>query len=371
MEKNTLRSRDFERYTVTAALALLVFGCYLVVRPFITAFLWGGIIVVSTWGIYSRLLNLLGRRKGLTATMMGLSLTALLLLPISTLGLNLVGQWPSLTERVSGLMSGGIGDPPAWLCGLPMAGDTGCDYWKSVVANPERLTQDLKPLIKPVKDFFLAFSAGLGGGLLEFALALLIASLLYMWGEEARRGITLIATHLGGNAGSRQVGVVASTVRGVFNGVIGTSAAQAVLALIGFIVASVPGAFLLAMATFFLSVVPGGPVLLWLPAAIWLKMSGEPGWAVFMLIWGLVVISGSDNILRPLLIGKGVAAPLALIFLGVIGGILAFGFLGLFIGPTLLAIAYNLLLDWLAGRVAARQEALGASGDQTTTRASP
>jgi predicted PurR-regulated permease PerM len=157
-----------------------------------------------------------------------------------------------------------------------------------------------------------------------------------------------VAARIGGETGRRQVAVVASTVRGVFNGILGTCAVQAILAMIGFWIAGVPGGFVLGMATFFLSVVPGGPVLLWLPAAIWLWVSGSPGWAIFMGIWGLVVISGSDNVVRPLLIGKGVEAPLGLVFLGVVGGILAFGFLGLFIGPTLLAIAYNLFEDWMA-----------------------
>jgi predicted PurR-regulated permease PerM len=153
---------------------------------------------------------------------------------------------------------------------------------------------------------------------------------------------------LGGQAGLRQVAVVRSTVRSVFNGLLGTCAVQAILAMIGFWVAGVPGAFLLGMGTFFLSVVPGGPALLWLPAALWLNATGSTGWAIFMAIWGLVVVGGSDNVVRPLLIGKGVEAPLSLVFLGVVGGILAFGFLGLFIGPTLLTVGYNLFQEWMA-----------------------
>ncbi len=344
------RTLDFERYAITAALVLLVFGCYLVVRPFITAFLWGGIIAVSTWGIYVRVLHMFGQRRGLAATFTGLTLTMVLLVPIATLGLFLVGKRTVLMERIGGLFTGGLGAPPAWLSNFPLVGESASRYWQLVSANPNLLAEDLRPLIKPVKEFLLAFTTGMGGGLLEFALALVLTTLLFFWGENAGRVITRVATHLGGDTGRRQVAVVASTVRGVFNGVIGTSAAQAVLALIGFWLANVPGAFLLGMATFFLSVVPGGPVVLWLPAAIWLNVSGETGWAIFMVIWGFIVISGADNILRPLLIGKGVQAPLPLIFLGVIGGILAFGFLGLFIGPTLLAIAYNLSLDWLASR---------------------
>lgn len=201
-----------------------------------------------------------------------------------------------------------------------------------------------------MKDFLVAFAAGLGSGILEYALALLIAGLLYVWGEPFGAAVNRIAQRLGGETGRRQVDLVASTVRGVFKGVIGTAAAQAILAMFGFWLAGVPGVFLLGMATFFLSVVPGGPALLWVPAAIWLNANVATGWAIFMAVWGLFVISGADNLIRPLLIGKGVEAPMALIFLGVIGGILAFGFLGLFIGPTLLAIAHNLFQDWMARR---------------------
>ena len=346
------RLRNFEGYAATAALVLLVVGCYLVIRPFLTAFLWGGIITVSTWGIYSRLLRRLGQRRGLAATLTVLGLAATLLVPIATLGLNLAGQWPTLTERVTGLLAGGLGRPPGWLAELPLVGKSASAYWQSVAAEPARLAQDLRPLVGPVKDFLVAFAAGLGAGILEFALALLIAGLLYVWGEDFGTALNHVALRLGGETGHRQVAVVVSTVRGVFKGVIGTAAAQAILAMIGFWLAGIPGVFLLGMATFFLSVVPGGPVLLWLPAAIWLKVNGATGWAIFMAVWGFFVVSGADNLIRPLLIGKGVQAPFALIFLGVVGGILAFGFLGLFIGPTLLAIAYNLLGDWMAGREA-------------------
>ena len=129
---------------------------------------------------------------------------------------------------------------------------------------------------------------------------------------------------------------------------LGTCAVQGVLAMIGFLIAGVPGVVLLGMATFFLSVVPLGPALLWLPAALWLGANGNRGMAIFIAVWGLVVVGGAENIVRPLLMGKGVQAPLAVVFLGVIGGIVAFGFLGLFIGPTILTVAYNLFQEWMA-----------------------
>lgn len=343
-------SRDFERYAATAALLLLVAGCYLVLRPFLTSFLWGGIIAVSTRGLYYRVLSVTGDRHGLAAAFLGIALAAVLLVPLVVLGLQLTNRVPDLSEQVLEYFAGGFPPPPAWTPDLPLVGSTLTEYWQSVAADPQRIARDLRPLFKPVREFVLDVSAGLGAGILEFALALLTASLLHAWGHEVGNVADRLMDRLGGESARRQGLVVVSTVRGVFNGVLGTAAVQSVLAIIGFWIAGVPGALLLGMATFLLSVVPGGPAILWIPAAVWLAIDVSTGWAVFMAIWGFVVISGSDNIVRPLLIGQGVSAPLGLIFLGVIGGILAFGFLGLFIGPTLLAVGFNLSRDWLATR---------------------
>lgn len=340
--------RDFERYAAAAALVLLVAGCYLVLRPFLTAFLWGGILAVSTRGIYTRLAGLLGGRSGIAAVILGIGLAAVLLVPMTILGLQLTNTAPELSEPVISYFAKGIPPPPVWVAELPLVGAQVTEYWQLVAADPQRIAQDLRPLFKPVREFVLDFSAGLGAGFLEFVLALLMASLLHVWGDDVLRILERLMLRLGGEAARRQGAVVATTVRGVFNGVIGTAAAQSLLAMLGFWIADIPGVVLLGMGTFLLSVVPGGPALLWLPAAVWLSMQGMNGWAIFMAVWGFVVISGSDNIIRPLLIGQGVSAPLGLIFLGVIGGILAFGFLGLFIGPTVLAVGFNLLQDWLA-----------------------
>jgi predicted PurR-regulated permease PerM len=342
-------AHDFERYAVTAALVLLVLGCYLVVRPFLTAFLWGAIISISTRGIYSRVVNMLGGRRRLAASLTVFGLAAVLLVPIAALGLNLAGRWPALDDQITIMMSHGLSGPPPWLAELPLVGSYASNYWHSAAAKPDQLRQELLPLIKPVKDFIFAFTAGIGRGVLDFALALLIAGLLYVRGEGLGAVLGRIADRLGGDGGRRLLHVIESTVRGVLKGVIGTAAVQGVLAIFGFWLAGVPNVLILGMATFFLSVIPGGPIFLWLPAALWLYANGHTGWAMFMGIWGAGPVGSSDNLIRPLLIGKEVEAPAAVIFLGVIGGILAFGFLGLFIGPTMLAVAYNLLQDWMGG----------------------
>jgi predicted PurR-regulated permease PerM len=341
------RTRDYERYAVFAAIVLLLIGCYLTVRPFLTAFLWGGILSLSTRGLYEKLRGLVGGRKRLAATLAGLAIFAVLFVPITAFAARLAGGTPNVVDRVKGMLDGGLREPPGWLASVPLVGKDANAKWLAWSADPEKLRQDLRPLIRPVKDFLVGAAAGLGSGILQFALAVFIAGLLYVFGESFGRVVDRIALRLGGNSGRRQVAVVRSTIKGVFRGIIGTCAVQAALAMIGFAIAGVPGVFVLGMATFFLSVIPLGPALLWLPAALWLGSNGSTGKAVFLGVWGLVVVGGSENIVRPILIGKGTDAPMALIFLGVIGGMLAFGFLGLFIGPTLLAVAYNLFQEWM------------------------
>jgi predicted PurR-regulated permease PerM len=341
------RSR-YERYAVGAALLLLLLGCYLVVRPFLTAFLWGGIIALSTRGLYERFLRIAGGRRKLAAFLAAFSLVAILLVPIAVFAIRLGSRMPSLNARVDQVLETGLPQPaPEWLTGLPLVGRSATSWWQSVGSDPERLRQELKPLIRPMQEFLLAAAGGVGAGILEFTLALVIAGLLYLRGEATARIVDRVAFRLGGESGRRQISVVRSTIRGVFRGMLGTCAIQAVLAAIGFWIAGVPHPVILGMGTFFLSVVPGGPALLWLPGAIWLNAQGSTGKAIFLAIWGIVIVGGSDNVVRPVLIGKGIDAPLALVFLGVIGGILAFGFLGLFIGPVLLVVAYNLFAEWM------------------------
>jgi len=142
----------------------------------------------------------------------------------------------------------------------------------------------------------------------------------------------------------------------VVNGVIGTAAAQALLALIGFLIAGVPGALVLGIVTFLLSLIPMGPPLVWIPATAWLAWKGDYTYAVFLGVWGTFIISGVDNVLKPYLISRGGNLPLVIVLLGVFGGLIAFGFIGLFIGPTLLAVAYSLLMDWSATQAQGRRE---------------
>ncbi|RYD26845.1 MAG: AI-2E family transporter, partial [Verrucomicrobiaceae bacterium] len=151
---------------------------------------------------------------------------------------------------------------------------------------------------------------------------------------------------LAGARGKHLLKVAGDTVRGVIYGFLGTALIQAIVAGTGFWIAGVPGAILLGVLTFFFAVVPFGPPIVWVPATLWLFAQGRPGWGIFMLVWGFFGISGVDNVVRPLIISQGSKMPFVLIFCGVIGGALAFGLVGLFLGPTLLAVAYRLIDEW-------------------------
>src|SRR5215471_20364490 len=347
------RLSTFERIAIGVISVALVVGCYLIVRPFLTAFLWGAIISVSTRGLFQKILGLVRGKRKLAAFLTGLFLVAVLLVPIAALAVNVTSEMPKLTARFNGMLEGGLREPPAWLGGIPLVGKSASAKWAAYSADPQSLREDLRPFLKPVKDFLVTAVSGVSIGVLEFLLSIFIAGLLYIHWEKVAATVDRIAFRLGGESARRQVAVVRSTIRGVFKGMLGTCAVQAVLAMIGFAIAGVPGVFVLGMATFFLSVIPLGPALLWLPAALWLGANGSTGHAIFLAIWSLVVVGGAENVVRPILIGKGIDAPMALIFLGVIGGMLAFGFLGLFIGPTLLAVAYNLFQEWMGGTEAA------------------
>ena len=179
------------------------------------------------------------------------------------------------------------------------------------------------------------------------ALSLVLVFFFYRDGPRLSAFVHSVLERLIGRRADHYLELVAATIQWVVNGVIGTAAAQAALAGIGLAIAGVPGVLPLALLTFVLSLIPMGPPLVWIPATVWLVGQEAYGMAIFLAVWGTFVISGVDNVLKPYLISRGGNLPLVVVLLGVFGGILAFGFMGLFLGPTLLAVAFSLLGDWV------------------------
>jgi predicted PurR-regulated permease PerM len=217
-----------------------------------------------------------------------------------------------------------------------------------------RLTTALQRLVVPVSAWLLSQGVGVGVGVLYLSLSVLLMFFLYRDGEALATRLQEVTRRIAGARAQQLLDLAAGTVRGVVYGILGSLLAQGILAGIGFLVAGVPGALLLGFLTLFLSLVPGGPALLWLPASIWLHKQGATGWAIFLALWGLLVVGAADNVIKPYLIGRGGDLPFILVLLGVLGGAFAFGVIGIFLGPTLLAVGYTVVKDWaLAEPVAA------------------
>ena len=332
-------------------LLLVLFGASLwVMAPFWSALFWGAVLAFASWPLMRLLTRLLGGRESLAAGILTLGWMLLVAGPLVWLGLNLADHVRDATTFVKDVQLEGLPEAPAWLAGLPLVGERLVGIWNTIDEQGAAMLVAIKPYLGQVGNWLLARSAQIGSGILELTLSIVFVFFFYRDGPRLASFVHGLLERLIGERADYYQELVAGTVQRVVNGVIGTAAAQALLALIGFLIAGVPGALVLGLATFLLSLIPMGPPLIWVPATAWLVWKGDYGMAIFLGIWGTLIISGVDNVLKPYLISRGGNLPLVIVLLGVFGGLIAFGFIGLFIGPTLLAIAYSLLVDWSASQ---------------------
>lgn len=341
--------RLMEQIVGVFALIVLVGGTLLVVSPFITALLWGALLTYSTWGLYMRLATVIGGRRTWGALLIVLIVLFMLLGPIFYAGFAFATHVDDVVAFVQQRFSHGLPAVPDWIAGIPLLGPRIVQAWtKFDLQNPELVTQ-LRDFAGFLTRTGFAAAVGVVHGLGLLALSVVFAFFFYLSGESVAAGLLAGMRRIAGERGSYILSLMGNTVRGVVNGILGTSLAQAVLSGLGYWIAGLPSPVILAFLTFFLAVIPGGPLVIVIPGAIWLAQNGETGLAVFLIVWLVMVGLAADNVLKPLLIGKSSPVPLILIMLGVLGGALAFGFLGLFIGPTLLAVTNAVLRDWALG----------------------
>ncbi|MEO6434669.1 MAG: AI-2E family transporter [Tepidisphaeraceae bacterium] len=339
--------RRLERTISWAALALLIVGCMVVIWPFMSALLWAAILTFTTWPIYQRLLDRTNGRRTWAALLMTLAISLVLLLPFVVVGVTMADDARALASATKHWFDGGPPAAPAWIARVPLIGSYATDTWNTFTGDGARLLSALKGLAEPAASWLLIAGLALSKGVIELSLSILIAFFLYRDGVGVAGRVSSGVTRLAGERGAHLLELAGNTVRGVVYGILGTAIVQGMMAGVGFLIAGVPGAMVLALLTFLLSIVPMGPPLIWIPVTLWLFSKGAIGWGVFMLIWGLLV-SSVDNVVKPWLISKGSAMPFILIFFGVIGGALAFGFIGVFLGPTLLAVGYSVVHEWAA-----------------------
>ena len=340
-----------DRLLVQILLLVLLGACLWVLAPFASALFWAAVLAFASWPLMRLLTRQLNGNASLAAGLLTFCWMVLVAVPLVWLGFNIADQIREANALLHNLQVDGLPAPPTWLGELPLIGDNLVTLWSTVHEQGTALLASARPYIGQVGNWLLVRSARIGGGMLELALSLVLVFFFYRDGPRLAAFVhSLLDRLIGGERADHYLELVAGTVQRVVNGVIGTAAAQAVLAYVGFSIAGVPAALVLGLLTFAFSFLMVPP-LVWGPAVAWLVWQGDYGMAVFLGIWGMFIISGVDNILKPYLISRGGNLPLVVVLLGVFGGVLAFGFMGLFLGPTLLAVAFSLLGDWLIKEV--------------------
>ncbi len=337
-----------ERAAVLILLALLLLGIVRVLEPFAMAICFGAFVAIGTWPARAALTER-GIRPGIAAVVLLVLLLLLVLLPIALMAPGLAAQVGQVVGQARTMLENLPPEAPAWVSGLPLVGDQAAGAWTRIAALQGNVKELVAPYSGQIASLLVSVGQAAAESVLQILLALLVAAMFWTSGDAMADQLRDVAGRLGGATGVAAVDAAGGAVRGVAWGVVGTGILQAVLMGAGLAVAGVPGAAVLGFLTMIFSISQVlGPLVIvtWGGAAAWLYSEGSTGWAIFMLAWGAVAVSGSDNIVRPLLIQRGSTMPLGLIILGVFGGLIAFGFLGLFIGPALLAVAHGLLGAW-------------------------
>jgi predicted PurR-regulated permease PerM len=328
-----------------SAAVLLGLLCLLVLRPFISAALWAVVLCFTTWPMFLRLEEMLGGRRTLSSLIATLFLAAIIILPVAILGATLADNVSGLVAASQRLIQEGPPSPPDWVASVPLVGSHIADYWNYLDQSSSIRLHELARLLPAAKSIVVWGGAALAEGIFQIALSLLIAFFFYRDGHAAAAQLHAALHRIAGERGDRLLDLAGATIRAVVYGVLGTALLQGVVGAIGFAVAGVPGAVSLGFITFVLSFLPGGPAIVAAPAAFWLYRQGSLPWAIFMMAWG-VMVGTLDNVVKPLLISRGGSTPMILVMLGVLGGAISFGVIGMFLGPTLVALGYSLFEQW-------------------------
>ena len=335
-----------EKYLGYGAAALIGLGCLAVLRPFLSALLWGAIICYTTWPVFQFVKKQTKGRNTLSACIMTIMITAVLLMPFAFVAFELAENISRFSELKNIVRDDVLPSFPKWLAKIPVAGSFLSDKWKEFSADTGLLLLYVKNFVVSNHSWFFNRFFDIGGALFELTLSVFACFFFYRDGEFFAHILEEAVNRIAGTFKHHVIETVGNTIRGVVYGIIGTAIWQGAAAGFGFWIAGVPSALLLGFVTFVLSPIPAGPPIVWIGASIWLFNHGFTGWGIFLLIWGAIAVSSADNVIRTYLISKSANISFILILLGVLGGVLYFGFIGIFLGPVLLAIGYNILKEF-------------------------
>jgi predicted PurR-regulated permease PerM len=354
-ESGVIERRWIEIAAGAGVVMLVVLGCFKVILPFLSPILWAVVLCLATWPLYERIRETMNGNRSAAALIMTLTLALVAVAPFAIAFRSMSDDAGLVTRNVADEIDHWPPPIPGWLAGLPTIGPRLQAYWEqpSAASQAER-SAEVSRIMGEVRRATVRVVKAIGHGLLQTSLSLFVGFFLYRDGETLASRLRAVIVRIAGvDRGTRLTDVAHSTIISVIYGILGTALLQGAVAAIGFWGAGVPGAFLLAFLTFALAIIPFGPTLIWAPATVWLFHQGNNAAALFLLIWSMAAHGAVDGLVKPLLISRGGGMPLALVVIGVLGGAEAFGFIGVFLGPTLLAVGYRWLDEWSA-EVAAR-----------------
>ena len=343
---NEQKDRYIEHLVSAIILLFLIAGCFFVLRPFLSALIWALILSFSTWPVYQWWLEIFKGRRTPAATVMTLLFITAFVIPLLLIGLSFADDATNLIAAIKNALEKGLPPLPEWVQKLPFIGSMLQQTWQVWTADQTQLVSALKPYLMEARTYILKSTPVLLQALFQVLLSIIVCFFFYRDGEETAQSFANFLRKIAGKRAERLIRVAADTTKSVVYGILGTAFVQSTLAGVGFFIAGVPGALILGFLTFFFALVPMGPPFIWIPVTVWLFYKGSIGWGIFMAVWGMFVISGVDNFVKPYLISLSGNLPFVLILLGVLGGVIAFGFIGVFLGPTLLALGYSLISEW-------------------------
>lgn len=348
---------DLARIVIgVATLLLLVSGSLYILRPFLLALIWATTIVVATWPVLLAVQHRLGDHRGPAVAVMLLALLVVIVLPLYGAVSTLTAHADDIMTVVKGLPTYALPPPPRWLADIPLVGPRTAREWQTLSdAGPGGILASLQPYASDVARWLLLRVSAVGVLMLHLLLTVLIAGMLYAKGEAAGLIVTRLAQCTAPESGAAMVRLVGLSIRAVALGIVVTALVQSALGGLGLWVAGVPFPGVLTALLFVLCLAQIGPLLPLLASVGWLFSKGAHVTAILLLAWSLGVAS-LENVLRPILIQRTVALPMPLILAGVLGGLIAFGLVGLFVGPVILAVTFALMQAWIETREASLEE---------------
>jgi predicted PurR-regulated permease PerM len=342
-----IRSETVRLIVLGMFVALLAAAVAVVLAPFVVSMLWAVILAFASWPLYARLLHLTGNRAWLTALGMTLCMSALVVLPTLWLFFLLQADAGTLADHLAAEMAAGRLRPPAFVASLPIVGPELAAWLQAVMVEPMRWQTEIKSLIGKLDTETWALVGGVGKNLAKLGFALFTLFFVYLHGHSLLEQARSVLKGLLGERAQGYVDAVANTTRAVVYGIVLTAIVQGLVAGLGYWVAGLPAPATLAAVTVLIALIPFGTPLVWGTAALWLLFTGQTTAGIGLLLWGVLVVSWVDNIVRPMLLSRGSNVPFILALFGVLGGLAAFGLVGLFLGPVILAVALAVWREWL------------------------